>query len=313
MKRIAYVIGLAVSVALASSPSALAQNPTPNQEYFLARMDPPYVLPDGVRVEADIVFNSPGGRDLHLDLFAPESGKGPFPAILFIQGSGYNGNNKSCFWREAAFFATRGFVGVSIEHRGLGPDGAAWPAMLADARAGLEWMQDDGTQYGVDPERIGVLGGSSGGHLAAMLGVAPEGRDTKHASVRGVIAINALLDPVYFAEHRVWSDEYKFEVDLAPIVGAAYSDSPELWSSASPLTYVSRDDPPFLIIHGSEDKTMPVEQLQTMQAALVRAGVPVEFVTVEGGKHDMLNSSIYHEVLERTERFFTLLLKDNEK
>ena len=95
-----------LTLSMASGQSVLAQNPTPAQEYFLARMDPPYVLPEGVVVKADIVFASPNGRDLHLDLFAPDSEKGPHPAILFVQGSGYNGNNKSCFWREAAFLAT---------------------------------------------------------------------------------------------------------------------------------------------------------------------------------------------------------------
>ncbi len=115
MKRIACGLAVLTLSMLALSRSVLAQNPTPAQEYFLARMDPPYILPEGVRVEADIVFASPDGRDLHLDLFAPGPGTGPLPAILFIQGSGYNGNNKASFWREAAYFATRGFIGASIE------------------------------------------------------------------------------------------------------------------------------------------------------------------------------------------------------
>lgn len=310
MKRIECGLAVLTLSMLAPGQSALAQNPTPAQEYFLARMDPPYILPEGVRVETDIVFASPGGRDLHLDLFAPESGTGPLPAILFIQGSGYNGNNKASFWREAAYFATRGFIGISIEHRGIGPDGATWPSILADGRAGLEWMRSSGTGYGVDPERIALVGQSSGGHLAAMLGVAPDAASTTHSAVRGVVAINPLLDPVYFAEHEVWSDEYQFVIDLVPLFGGAYAERPELWRSALPIRYVSNDDPPFLIFHGVEDGTLPIEQIESMHAALTREGVAAEFIIVEGGNHEMLNNgSIFEDVLQRMERFLTRVLK----
>jgi acetyl esterase/lipase len=311
VKWTAAIVTVFSAVTSILCPKALAQNPTPNQKYFLAKMNPPYVLPDGVRVDADIVFYSPRGRDLHLDLFAPETGNSPFPAILFIQGSGYNGNNKSCFWREAAYFAARGFIGVCIEHRGLAPDSATWPAILADARAGLAWMQDDRTGYGINPDRIGIVGGSSGGHIAAMLGV---NSNAENPSIGGVVVINALLDPIYFAEHRVWSEEYQFVIDLTDLIGAAYADSPELWRSASPLTYVSNEDPPFLIIRGAQDGSMPAEQNENLQAALQRANVPVEYITIKGGKHEMLNvPSIYHDVLKRTERFLIRALKGTKR
>ncbi len=312
MKRMVFGLVVLTFSTLAPGRNLLAQN-RPAQTYFLDRMDPPYALPECVRVEADIVFASPGGRDLHLDLFAPESATGLLPAILFIQGSGYNGNNKQSFWREAAYFATRGFISVTIEHRGIGPDGATWPSILADARAGLEWMRNTGTSYGIDRDRLALVGQSSGAHLATMMAVSPDSAGTANIAIRGVIAINPLLDPVYFAEHEVWSDEYQFMVDLIPLFGVAYAERPELWTSALPVRYVSGEDPPFLILHGADDGTLPLEQIKPMQAALMRSGVPVEFIIVDGGNHEMMNNgSIFQDVLQRMERFLIRVLKESD-
>ncbi len=201
---------------------------------------------------------------------------------------------------------------MTIEHRGIGPDGATWPSILADARSGLEWMRNDGATYGIDRERLALVGQSSGAHLATVMAVLPGTSGTTNAAIQGVIAINPLLDPIYFAEHEVWSDEYQFAVDLAPLFGVAYADRPELWASALPIRYVSGDDPPFLIFHGADDGTLPVEQITPMQAALMRSGVPVDFIIINDGNHEMMNNgSIYQDVLQRMERFLIRVLKEN--
>ena len=171
-------------------------------------------------------------------------------------------------------------------------------------------MRANGPDFGIDPERIALVGGSSGGHLATMLGVVPDADGATHGGVRGIVAINPLLDPVYFAGHRIWSDEYQIVIDWAPLFGVAYAEMPELWHVAQPLGYVSEDDPPFLIVHGAEDRTLPIAQIEPVRAALERTGVRVEFVVNEGGKHDMLNGSVFYDVLERMERFLTQVLKD---
>lgn len=295
----------------AMSVCAVAQHPTAAQEYTLAKFDPPYRLPSNVRVHEDVVYSRSAERELRLDLFAPRSTQGPLPVILFIQGSGYNGNNKVHFWRQAAHFASLGFVSVCIEHRGLGPDNAKWPAQLVDGRSAIRWIREMADRFRIDTERIAVVGASSGGHIAAMLGVGLEVDTLAHGSIKAVVTVNAILDPVYFGRHEVWSREYQMVVDLAPLFGVAYLDDPDAWESASPLTYVSSDAPPFLIMHGTADGSIPPQQAETMGAALRRKGVQAEVVLIDGGDHEMDAAFAYHETLERMERFLTRLLQRN--
>ena len=295
--------------ALGPVSPAVAQRPQPHQQLTLRKFDPPYRLPEGVTVDADVVFSSPNGRDLHMDLFAPERGAGPFPGVLFIQGSGHNGNNKVQFWREAAYLAGEGFVALTIEHRGLGPDRARWPAQLEDCEAALRWMTANAARYRIDPARIGVVGASSGAHLAALLGLAgPRGR-TERPPIRAVVLISGLLDLIYFAENRVWSDEYRMWIDFAPLLGASYDQDPQRWREASPIAHVSADDPPVLIMHGTADGTLPLQQAERFYHAARAAGVAAEFVPVQGGTHEMTNALAYSATRDRMKIFLARLLQ----
>lgn len=296
-------------ITLAIAFPAAAQRAQPHQQGTLRKFDPLYRLPEGVTVDADVVFSSPNGRDLRLDLFAPEGGAGPFPAVLFIQGSGHNGNNKVHFWREAAHLARDSFIAITIEHRGLGPDGARWPAQLEDSEAALRWMTVNAARYRIDPARIGVVGASSGAHLAALLGLAAHRGSSERPPVRAVVLISGLLDLAYFAENRVWSDEYRMWINFAPLLGSSYDEDPQRWREASPITHVSADDPPVLIMHGTADGTLPLQQAERFYRAARAAGVPVEFVPVEGGAHEMTNAFAYSAVLDRMKIFLARLLK----
>lgn len=308
IKRAVRAVGCGMLFVLSGSAMVAAQVPTAAQERTLAKFDPPYRLPDGVVVEADLVYTTVEDRPLHLDVFAPAEGKGPFPGVLFIQGSGYNGNNKVHFWREAAHLAKAGFVTVCIEHRGLVPDDAAWPAQLEDSRAALAWMRSNAARYGLDPDRVGAVGASSGGHLVAMLGTASS-TDEASAPLRAIVVISGLLDPSYFGEHEVWSEEYGMRIDLAPLFGGELDEIPAVWADASPLNHVRGDEPPFLIIHGTADGSLPLEQAKRMHARLRDAGVETEFIPIEGGGHEMTNAYAYQTILRQLGDFLARHLK----
>jgi acetyl esterase/lipase len=273
------------------------------QEATLAKFDPAYRLPDAVRVHRDLVYATHEGRDLRLDLFEPRATEDAMPVILFVQGSGYNGNNKVHWWREAAHFASLGFVTICIEHRGLNRDNAKWPDQLADGQQALDWLEEHGQRYNLDPNRLALVGASSGGHIAAMLGLEPS-----NEGVRAVVTVNGLLDPVSFGTDAIRSREYQMIVDLAPLMGATYAENPGLWESASPLNNVPPMPPPFLIIQGTADGTVPPRQAEVMGQALRRRQGTVAVVLVEGGDHEMTNAFAYQETLERMERFITKLL-----
>lgn len=300
---------LLIVAAMVSVSPAVAQRPQPHQLQTLRKFNPPYELPGSVRVDADVVFSSPSGRDLHLDLFSPESGTGPFPSVLFIQGSGHNGNNKVHFWREAAHLAGAGFVALTVEHRGLGPDSARWPAQLKDCEAALAWMAANATRYRIDPARIAVVGASSGAHIAALLGSAHRPGGAGQPITRAVVLISGLLDLVYFAENRIWSDEYRMWIDFAPLIGASYDEDAQQWRQASPIAHVGAGDPPVLIIHGTSDSTLPMAQAERYYHAARAAGVQAEFMPVHDGTHEMTNEFAYSATLDRIKAFLARWLK----
>jgi acetyl esterase/lipase len=293
----------AAVLLIAASAAAYAQVPQRHQLGTLEKFEPGYALPQGVSVRSDLVYASPGGRDLHLDLFLPEASEGPLPVVVFVQGSGYNGNNKVHFWREAAELARRGFAGVTIEHRGAVQDSARWPAQLEDAEAALDWISSHGRSLSFDPARVVAVGISSGAHIAAMLASVRAGSRPR---VRGAVLINGPLDLAYFGENRVRSADYGVWLDtevFAPLLGAAHGDAPEAWLRASPATHLHAGNAPVLIIHGTADGTLPIQQSRRYYDAARAAGAAAEFVEVQDGGHEMTNAFAFSRVLELTAGF----------
>src|SRR5262245_30064586 len=115
--------------------------------------DPPFVLPDNVELKRDAVYGKGGGRELKLNLFLPRAGTGTRPAVVFIHGGGWSGGNRSQFYRQAAYLASkRGYLGACIEYRLSGE--AKFPAAVEDAKCAVRWLRDNAKTYRVDPDRI---------------------------------------------------------------------------------------------------------------------------------------------------------------
>jgi acetyl esterase/lipase len=173
-----------------------------------ARQEPPFRLPDGVELELDLVYARYRTRELRLDLFRPKTGRGPFPAVVYIHGGGWRGGSKAAFGRQAVHMAAKGFVGAYIEYRLSGE--VTWPAAIHDAKAAVRWVRADGAKHGIDANRIGAAGGSAGGHLASLLGTTHRlrklGGDGGHAGVssrvQSVAAFNPASDFPDFAKSR---------------------------------------------------------------------------------------------------------------
>lgn len=288
-----------VLVAVAGSVVTVAQR----------QFDPPFELPVGVTLERDVVYSRPGGRELKLDVFAPESQVGLAPAIVYVLGSGWNGGDKSHFWRQAAHMATLGFVGVCIEHRGSAE--AHYPAAVDDAKTAVRWLRANATRYRVDPERIGAAGGSSGGHIASMLGVTRSMASMSEASeyagfsadVRAVAAFNPALDLRVVgttAEGRPLPERF---------LGVPMDEDPARWAAASPITRVDRNSAAFLILHGTDDVATPYAQATAMVRTLEQAGVSVELLTADGVGHGFFNTPPWYQpTLERMAEFFVRVL-----
>lgn len=271
------------------------------------REDPPFALPGAVESIPNIVYTGGAGPAKQLDLFLPKNGSGPFPAVVYVHGGGWNAGSKTAFRRQAAYMATKGFVGACISYR-LSQE-ATYPAALHDSKAAVRWMRANARKYRINPDAIGAAGGSAGGHLVALLGTTgdlPElegdrGSAGFSSRVQAVAAFNPVVDFVSIGK-RASGNAINSVVQF---MGAPYAANPQLWAEASPMTHVSKDSAPFLLLHGNADQVVPYQQSLDMRDKLKAAGVEVELFTGEGGGHGFFNKPPYYEpALAAMEAFF---------
>jgi acetyl esterase/lipase len=228
--------------------------------------------PEGVSVEKDLVYASPDGKDLGLDLYRKESAD-KRPAVVCVHGGGWRGGNKQAMAGLCGMLAAEGYVAVSINYRLSGD--AKYPAQIQDCQEAVRWLRRNAEKYGVDPERIGALGKSAGAHLAALLGVkAGEG-----CRIQAVVS--------YFGPHDLNATGGGNQSATFQLIGASRNDKPEIWKDARCSTHVTADDPPVLMIHGDKDATVPLSQSETFQKRLRETGVEAELVVVRGGGHGL--------------------------
>jgi acetyl esterase/lipase len=184
------------------------------------------------------------------------------------------------------YFAARGFVAVTVQYR-LVPS-AVFPAQVEDCKAAVRWLRANAERYGVDPNRVAACGYSAGGHLACLLGLTDpshglEGTGGHPEQSSKVQAVIDLFGPTDLASPD-WHPDAEAGV-LAPLLGGRLQDKPELYRRASPLTYVTKDAPPFFIEHGSRDPLMAPAQSKRLAERLREAGVSCRYAEVPGAGH----------------------------
>ena len=244
------------------------------------------------RVDRNVVFGMYSGLALLMDVYYPENPNGY--GVVFISGSGWTRELgldatplKESGQEEiyAVPLAAAGYTVFGINHRAS--PRFRHPAHLEDAQRAVRFVRHHADEFGIDPDRIGAMGGSSGGHLVSLLGVldgaaAAEDAspvDRESAKVQVVVARAAPTDLTLSPPRSVH-----------PLFGfrrSARSDSVENQSfvAASPVTHVTADDPPVLLIHGDADDVVRYENAEVMKAALEKAGVPVELLRIPGAGH----------------------------
>jgi len=218
-------------------------------------------IPDGVQVRMEVPYSTVGDRQLTTDLFIPpESFTEPRPAMLYIHGGSWRGGSPTQFYRHAAQLAGHGIVGSCCRYRFSGE--ATFPASVEDVKAAIRWLRASAEELGIDRDRIGVLGGSSGGHLAAMLAttadvVELEG-DGGYADQPSDVQLAVLLNPI--------TDMTAFEAGtplisaVKGLMGGLMCDIPDAYELASPLLQIDENTPPCLLVHGTADPLVPCEQ-----------------------------------------------------
>lgn len=245
--------------------------------------------PSWVRARG-VVFAHVDDQDLALDVFrAP--GDEPKPALVLLHGGGWKAGARGHVNEPARAFASLGYAAVPVSYRLLSGERARFPAAVNDVRCAVRYLRVHAAELGIDPERIGVLGFSAGGHLAAMVATASDvsALEPECPSREGSPEVQAAVS--FYGAHdlnaRFGSGARRL---ISDFMGPP--NSAEQRSAASPITYVDEHDPPMLLVHGVRDAVVPVEQSRLMHARLLAAHVPTELVEVREGLHGF---SIFRE------------------
>jgi acetyl esterase/lipase len=255
----------------------LAATPAPAQK------DPP--IPEGVTFEKGIEYTNPDGQHLQLNLARPK-GAGPFPCVLCIHGGGFRAGSRDGYNAQILRLASRGYVAVTVSYR-LAPK-YPFPAAVHDTKAAVRWLRANAKTYGIDPERIGVTGGSAGGHLAQFLAVTGDvkefegggGNPGESSKVKCVVNVYGPSD---------FTKSYGKSVDAAEVLplflGGNLETARPLHVRASPLYWVTPNAAPTLCIHGTDDKYVAVEQAEWLVDKLKAAGVEADLLKLDGAGH----------------------------
>ncbi len=278
------------------------------------KKEPERRMPD-VRVLRNLEYVPGGHQRNKLDLYLPKQlgrqgqSSGPLPLIVWVHGGAWRGGSKkNC---PATRFVRKGYAVASINYR-LSQH-AIFPAQIQDCKAAIRWLRANSKRYGLDPERVGVWGSSAGGHLVALLGTAGDvkefdkGRNLKVSS--RVQAVCDYFGPTDFTKISRFPSKIRHDAPDSPeskLIGGPIQENKEACRRANPITYVTKDDPPFLIVHGDKDQSVPHNQSQLLYESLKKVGVKVRFHIVKGAGHGRFKSP---QVDKMVDDFFDRHLK----
>ena len=243
---------------------------------------------EGIVVEEGVSYGI--GNDAKTLIIAyPEKRTNPLPAIIHFHGGGWRQGKAS--GGTAVRFAREGFVGISIHYR-LSQE-AVFPAAVHDCKTAVRWVRAHASKYGIDPTRIGVFGGSAGGHLAALVGMSAgdkylEGDGPWQEYSSDVQAVAENYGPTDFLKMNDAPGRMDHDSPDSPesqFIGGPIQDMPDQVQKANPIQYVDSTDPPTLIIHGRNDMSVPFSQSELLMAALRDVGVTAKLVPVENAGH----------------------------
>ncbi|SRR5579883_1496548 len=264
--------------------------------------------PPKITLDYDIVYAKPGGTELKLDLARPAEGDGPFPAIVAIHGGAWRQGRKDDMRPALGEFARRGYVAISPQYRFCPKE--TFPAQVHDVKAAVRWLKEHAKEYKVDPDHIGAVGFSAGGHLAMMLGLTGpddglEGDADKDAPSTKIHAVVNYFGPTDLAASDIPEVSQPLIKDF---LGGTPKDKPEAAAKASPLTFVSKGDAPVLTFQGTKDPLVPHTQATKLTDAMTAAGVPGRVELLIGAGHGWGGDDMKHTLVE-TYSFFDKYLK----
>ena len=229
------------------------------------------------KVQNDIVYSKVGDRELLLDAYLPKI-EGTAPAVLVVHGGAWRSGNRKQLKGYAEALTKSGLACFAIDYR-LAPD-HKFPAQIDDCRTAVKWVRSNAAQYKVDPEKLGAIGYSAGGHLVSLLGTTGEAPNEKNGHIdmrlQVVVAGGAPTDFRYFPDNGKWAEF---------LMGGDLETAPQKFLGASSAAFADKNDPSMFFYNGTDDRLVPMVWSQSCYMALKIAGVKTEFHRIEGADH----------------------------
>ncbi|SHF22412.1 Acetyl esterase/lipase [Mariniphaga anaerophila] len=270
----------------------------------LADLEPE--IPENVEEIKDVEYKNVNGKTLQMDFYRPKNVHEPLPLLVFIHGGGWKSGKRSDYLVYLASFAQKGYITATVSYR-LKKD-SIYPAAVEDVTDAVDWLFRNGEKYGYDSDRIALIGGSAGAHLAMLAGYGwgdATGYKTTNSAGHRVKAVVDIYGPVDL------TTEYGRNQSLVTgFIGHSFEEKPELYREASPAVYLKNSIPPTLILHGTSDKLVPISQSDSLKNRLDKLGVPCKYYRVPLWPHSMdIAQRVNEFAQEKMETFFEEYLK----
>ena len=262
-------------------------------------------------VERSLEYGRVGDRQLRGMIYVPKKETGRRrPAVVYLHGGGWQGGTPTQFARHAAAMTERDFIGLCIGYRLSGE--APFPAAIQDCKCAVRFLRANAELMNIDAGQIGIVGGSAGAHLGALVATTPSrhewlgsgGHPEQSSAVQAAVFFNGIYDLP-----ALWRSGKSNQL-LRGFLKKSYDEDAELYRQASAITHVDKNSPPCLLLHGEEDTEVPVQQSAAFRDRMQHAGAVAEFIRVPSVGHGWFNRDPYYEpCLRQMMDFLTLRLK----
>lgn len=256
-------------------PKGYWSNLTLKFAYITGRLDLielDFPLPDNIQEHKDIIYKTIDSLEIKLDIYHQKNITEATPLIIFIHGGAWKKGNKHDYWPYLIPYAEKGYITATIQYRLLGD--AIYPAQLDDVESAILWLTKNAETYHIDTNKIALVGGSAGAHLAMMAAYTkPE------LNIKGVVNLYGPSD---------LTTEYSRNADqVISLIGQSFEEAPELYRQASPMTFVTKNIPPTLTFQGTLDDLVPYEQSDNLDKKITEVGAISHYHKLKGWPHTM--------------------------
>jgi len=259
-------------------------------------------VPEDIEEIKNIEYKNVNGKSLQLDFYKSKNSVESAPLLVFIHGGAWKQGKRSDYLVYLLSFAQKGYVTATVSYRLIRD--APYPACVEDITDAVNWFFKNGEKYGYDPDRIALIGGSAGAHLALLAAYGWKSREVipdslvntdNHRRVKAVIDIYGPID---------LTTEYSINHPLVTsFLAHSFKEAPELYREASPIQYLDKNDPPTMIMHGTSDRLVPISQSDLLKARMDSLGVPNVYYRFPLWPHTM-------DIVQRVNDFSQLKMTD---